>query len=60
MTTDRRTALLNLLAKEQARKAAAQRRWDRQYTYDTDTALEQAKARLRYLVSFLKSTYPPL
>lgn len=55
MNDERNSALLHLLALTQSTQAQALRRWDQDYNYDTDTALEAAKARLRYLTAFLRT-----
>jgi len=52
-TDDRNSALLHLLALTQGTQAQERRRWDLDYNYDTDAALDAAKARLKYLTAFL-------
>lgn len=59
MNTDRKTALLNLLALEQGKLYAARRRWERAVypNWTLDEAMEKARDRVAYLVSFLRSLY---
>jgi hypothetical protein len=47
--------MLNLLAKVQARHAAAVRACDRNYSWETHSALEASRARLEYLTSFMRT-----
>jgi hypothetical protein len=48
-------AMLNLLAKVQARHAAAVRACDRNYSWETYVAVIDARARLEYLTSFMRT-----